>query len=222
MQRVKRDAPSLSGPIPTPLNSITSAELQIKGFRVESSDRAVTLGDDNVPELLQGTMAVLRLFGSGFTNQTIITFTEERHEFGGSCQISNTGAFEVIKGSVTPLGDSALVEIKIPKTTQRFYFCARQGENTTAGLVRFKWLPNSRWIQFYTFISQSAKNTEPFEHQGVDPWMRLASYELPLPLWASIIIICTCLCFSALFSGLNLGLMSLDRTELKVSECGWF
>lgn len=29
-------------------------------------------------------------------------------------------------------------------------------------------------------------------------------------------IIVICLCFSSLFSGLNLGLMSMDRTELKI------
>lgn len=44
----------------------------------------------------------------------------------------------------------------------------------------------------------------------------MAVFELPLPLWVSLIIIGTCLMFSALFSGLNLGLMSLDRTELKI------
>lgn len=37
-----------------------------------------------------------------------------------------------------------------------------------------------------------------------------------MSLWIAILIIITCLTFSALFSGLNLGLMSIDRTELKI------
>lgn len=57
---------------------------------------------------------------------------------------------------------------------------------------------------------------QPFVHQGAESWILLSSYENILPLWASVIIIVVCLMFSALFSGLNLGLMSLDRTDLKI------
>jgi hypothetical protein len=55
-----------------------------------------------------------------------------------------------------------------------------------------------------------------FYHQGTDRWMEMKSKKPFLPLFVQLIIIGTCLCFSALFSGLNLGLMSLDRTDLKV------
>lgn len=37
-----------------------------------------------------------------------------------------------------------------------------------------------------------------------------------LPFWLQVAIILTCLSFSSLFSGLNLGLMSLNRMDLKI------
>jgi metal transporter CNNM len=55
-----------------------------------------------------------------------------------------------------------------------------------------------------------------FYHQGKEEWLKMKSQKPLLPTWVQLIIIGTCLCFSALFSGLNLGLMSLDRTDLKV------
>ena len=60
-------------------------------------------------------------------------------------------------------------------------------------------------------------------HQGAMPWLRFFLYEdsefLPLPVEIIFVI---CLIFlSACFSGLNLGLMSLNLTELKiVISCG--
>jgi hypothetical protein len=67
------------------------------------------------------------------------------------------------------------------------------------------------------FFCVSGKDGD-FYHQGSDEWLILKSHKGLLPFWVQLMIIGFCLCFSALFSGLNLGLMSLDRTDLKVTH----
>lgn len=137
--RSKRDvvsvaaAPTNSNPLSGPAVDGGATRLQIKGFRIEQSDKDPKHGDDNVPELQQGTNALLRLFGTGITDQTTIIFTEEKNEYGGPCQVTITESFHVIRESVT--GESALVQVKLPKVGGSLYFCARQAENRTIGLV---------------------------------------------------------------------------------------
>lgn len=106
-------------------------------------------------------------------------------------------SIKVEAGSLTP--KSALVKIVLPRGTSSFYICAKDEENENE-----------------TTTKKTAGSTNPYVHQGSESWLRLNSHETLLPLWVSICVILFCLCFSALFSGLNLGLMSLDRTELKI------
>jgi len=89
---------------------------------------------------------------------------------------------------------SALVEVQVPgpgAQGNRFYLCLKNDEGP------------SGW-------------SRQWRHQGEAAWLQFDVYEKVLPIWASILLILFLLSCSALFSGLTLGLMSLDKTDLKI------
>ncbi|EDW02787.1 GH10844 [Drosophila grimshawi] len=161
-------------------------------MRFESEDQEYELG---VPSLLSNKEHTIRIFGIGLQERTVIAFTNEENEYQGACLKPATEIFE--PKQVWPDGTMALYTVKFPYSKSVLYVCAKIDEG---------------------IAHSSAAATTPLEHQGSAVWMRIGTHEPLLPLWVAIIIIVICLCFSALFSGLNLGLMSLDRTELKILQ----
>lgn len=96
--------------------------------------------------------------------------------------------------------NTALLSVRVPSlgiTGATYYLCSKEEpspntNDTGTPIVR-------TWV-----------------HLGNEQFLQIRSYEDFLPMWLSITIILVCLSFSSLFSGLNLGLMSLDRTDLKI------
>lgn len=55
-----------------------------------------------------------------------------------------------------------------------------------------------------------------FHHMGNNYWLSIITTKDLMPLWIRLTIFFMLLCFSGLFSGLNIGLMSLDVSELDI------
>lgn len=108
----------------------------------------------------------------------------------------NTSFFQIIPDVSNGVESRSIatVLVNLPSTSEYFFFCLSEGNDSTTA--------NDHALSFH--------------HQGSENWLKVSVNPPLLPMWASIMIIGTCLFFSAMFSGLNLGLMALDRTELKI------
>ncbi|XP_015908018.1 unextended protein isoform X2 [Parasteatoda tepidariorum] len=167
---------------------------QVYGLRAEGDRVYITEeGFTKVPAMVNFT---LRLFGIRFSNQTEIAFTTDSVIHPDKHCENIAKVVKIANKNV--LSEHVLeIEISLPilEDSDSYFICVKETREKREVTM---------WI-----------------HQGNDPWFRIEPYGRLLPMWLQIAIICSLLMLSGLFSGLNLGLMALDRTELQVIEnCG--
>ncbi|KAK9874942.1 hypothetical protein WA026_005759 [Henosepilachna vigintioctopunctata] len=172
-------------------NASNTNTIEVLGLRVEIPYKELATDEEtHVPSLQANVEEVIRIFGINLQEDMVISFTPEEAPRGSVCQLPVSKGSQIDKTHFTPT--TALVTVKVPPLPEganKLYLCVKKGD----------------------FHSEAS-----FIHQGTDPGLQIVSYEQLIPLWLQILIIITCLAFSSLFSGLNLGLMSMDMTELKI------
>lgn len=88
---MRRDDP----PLDKSLTSQNYTDTHIDGLRVESAEKEPSYGENGIPQIRAGTKAIIRLFGTGITPDTLISFTDVKAERGSVCDKIKSNEFPV-------------------------------------------------------------------------------------------------------------------------------
>lgn len=218
-----------------PIQATTSADQAsyrpaLLGYRCESGCSSTSLAGISVIEA--NSPAKLTLFGEAFSRETIIAFTSQQSPSSrqqtvagasGNATSNNSGHDCTDFNRITSLSlasadilspNVASITVTLPETDSKFgtyfYFCLKQPKLLTS----FASAHRKHLLQFN-------ESDLVWLHQGNAWWLAIKVEPPILSIANDCLLIVGLLFLSAVTSGLNLGLMSLDMNELAViSSCG--
>jgi len=183
----------IGSPLAVNRKSLLGDDIRVFALVLDDTSSKKSYNDEGIVSVYEDNPIVLHLVGHNLENLTKIKFTTANNTYGGSCRGSD-GESHFQSSEMEPVvgEEPGFARLDIP-----------------AGLV---FHPDD---QIY-FLCVQDPVSKTFLHQGHSKQLQVEMKTQLLPQWLMIVFIFVCLCFSGLFSGLNLGLMSLDQTELKI------
>lgn len=167
---------------------------QLVGFSPSDSKSKVV---DGILQVTTGKVTSLKVYGLDLKSGARVSFTSKIPPNVQNCDdLRETPTVQLETQELTKT--SAKINVKLPRPLEDdvFYTCLQAD-------------PNGPWV---------------FQGNNTDLMIKSIPEVIekdPLPLWLKLLFITVLMMLSGLFSGLNLGLMALDPTELKiVTNCG--